>query len=374
MRDTGFCGSVIDLTIWEGSRLEANCIFRFGVIQRAMEIMLWFRISKRFGEEWGTMKSILALVLGIFSASQSAQPGQSATPISDTRTLLKIWEAIPDLFTIARVQAQDKGDDVHALQKALEQEYRAGKKTFKLTTNYRHQDQCSTKEHHLGAADFLAVDSKGENVKFTRMGLHEIEAHGAAFPPAIAAFLRKLPDPSSDTADLADPSGLKLVEFPGSLKLEHNVKDAYGETAKKDPRWTVSKDLRFTPPARAVLKDGPGGRYFQVQALLSNPTARAIKVYGWQVNASNPLSLAPIEDANLKRKPPDPNQPPLPPPVPLPPMGITIPPKTTVRFSDGVHLYEYDFKGGAPAKLKWSFHYWQSTVAEGTLEVTLPGR
>lgn len=336
------------------------------------------------------MRSIFALLLGIFSASQTAQsaqptqPAQPTTPPSDTRTLLEKWEAIPDLFTIARVQAQSQGADVHALQKALEKEYRAGKKAFRLTTNYRHQDQCSTKEHMLGAADFLAVNPKGESVKFTRMGLHEIEAHGAAFPAAVAAFLRKLPDsliasdaaalsPATDTADLADPSGLKLVEFPGSLKLEHNVKDAYGETGKKDPRWEVSKDLKFTPPSRAVLKDGPGGRYFQVQVLLSNPTARAIKVYGWQVNVSNPLRLAPVEDANLKRKPPDPDMPLLPPPVPLPPMGITIPPKTTVRFSDGVYLDEFDFKGGAPAKLEWSFHYWKSTVAEGSLEVTLPG-
>ena len=320
------------------------------------------------------MKSILALLFGLLGASQAAPPAHPGAPQPDTQSLLKKWEAIPDLFTIARVQAQSQGADVHALQKALEKEYRAGKKPFKTTTNYRHQDRCSTKEHELGAADFLAVNPKGESVKFTRMGLHEIEAHGAAFPAGIAAFLRKLPDPApaSDTADLADRSGLKLVEFPGSLKLEHNVKDAYGETGKKDPRWEVSKDLKFTPPARAVLMDGPGGRYFQVQALLSNPTARAIKVYGWQVNVSNPLRLAPVEDANLRRKPPDPDMPPLPPPVPLPPMGITIPPKTTVRFSDGVHLDDYDFKGGAPAKLEWSFHYWRSTVAQGTLEVTLP--
>ena len=261
------------------------------------------------------MKSILALLFGLLGASQAAPPAQPATPQPDTQSLLKKWETIPDLFTIARVQAQSQGADVHAIQEALEKEYRAGKKPFKTTTNYRHQDRCSTKEHALGAADFLAVNPKGESVKFTRMRLHEIEAHGAAFPADIAAFLRKLPDPdpshdpASDTADLADPSGLKLVEFPGSLKLEHNVKDAYGETGKKDPRWEVSKDLKFTPPARAVLKDGPGGRYFQVQVLLSNPTARAIKVYGWQVNVSNPLHLAPVEDANLKRKPPDPNNP-----------------------------------------------------------------
>jgi hypothetical protein len=111
---------------------------------------------------------------------------------------------------------------------------------------------------------------------------------------------------------------------------------------------------------------------FRVQALLSNPTASAIKVYGWQVNTTNPLRLAPVEDANLKLKPPDPNIPPQPPPVPLPPMGITIPPRTTVRFSAQAYLGDYDFKGGAPAKLEWSFHYWQSTVAQGTLEVTLP--
>lgn len=217
------------------------------------------------------------------------------------------------------------------------------------------------------------------------MGLHEIEAHGAAFPAGVAAFLRKLPDslialdatphsPAPDTADLTDSSGLKLVEFPGSLKLEHNVKDAYGESGKKDPRWAVSKDLKFTPPGQAVLSDGPGGKYFRVQALLSNPTARAIKVYGWQVNATNPLRLAPVEEANFKTKPPDPNLPPIPPPVPLPPMGITIPPKTTVRFSAGVRLDDYDFRGGAPAKLEWSFHYWQSTVAQGNLDVTLPKR
>lgn len=335
------------------------------------------------------MKSILALLIGMFgtphSAPSVAPPAKPGAPTPDTRTLLKKWEAIPDLFVIARVQAQSQGADVHALQKALEKEFRAGKKPFKTTTNYRHQDRCSTKEHELGAADFLAVNPKGESVKFTRMGLHEIEAHGAAFPAGVAAFLRKLPDslivpdapahpPAPDTVDLADPSGLNLVDFPGSLELEENVKDAYGETGKKDPRWEVSKDLKLTPPSRAVLKDGPGGKYFKVQSLLSNPTARAIKVYGWQVNASNPLCLAPVEDANLKRKPPDPNIPLQPPPVPLPPMGITIPPKTTVRFSASVRLEDYDFKGGSPAKLEWSFHYWRSTVAQGTLDVTLPKR
>jgi hypothetical protein len=334
--------------------------------------------------------SIMILLFGVMNASQPPQPSQPSQPPQPPRSqaapqprpeaqpLLKKLAALPDLLFLSRDQA--KGGDAYALQKKLEREYRAGKKAFKITVLFRHLEQCSTKEHQFGAAEILMVSPKGESVKLGGKVLHEIEAHGSAFPDDIAAFLRKLPDPSHDpdpdpdSADLADPSGLKLVEFPGSLKLEHNVKDAYAETGKKDPRWEVSKDLQFTPPSRAVLKDGPGGRYFQVQVLLSNPTARAIKVYGWQVNVSNPLRLAPVEDANLKRKPPDPNKPPQPPPVPLPPMGITIPPKTTVRFSDGVRLDDYDFKSGAPAKLEWSFHYWKSTVAEGTLDVTLPKR
>lgn len=337
------------------------------------------------------MKSILALLIGMLGASQSAQAAQPAQP--DTRQLLKKWHAVPDLLVLARALAKD--GDFYALQKDLEKEYRSGKKIFKITTNFRHQDKCSTQEHEFGAAEILLVNPKGESIKFTRTALHEIEAHGATFPAAIAVFLRNLPDPvpapatgaatpsaapstastpAAGHAELADPSGLKLVEFPGSLELEYDVKDAYGESGKKDPRWAVSKDLKFTPPNQAVLVDGPGGLSFRVQALLSNPTARAIKVYGWQVNATNPLRLAPIEDANFKTKPPDPNLPPIPPPVPLPPMGITIPPKTTVRFSAGVRLDDYDFKGGAPAKLEWSFHYWQATVAQGTLDVTLPKR
>jgi hypothetical protein len=317
------------------------------------------------------MKSILALLLGMFTAAQSAPPPKPAPPQPDTQSLLKKWEGIPDLFAIARVQAQSPGADVYTLQKVLEKEYREGKKTFKITTHFRHQDQCSTKEHEIGAADILVVNPKGESVKFTRMGLHEIEAHGAAFPAAVAAFLRKLPDPVSAPTDLSDPFGLKLVDFPGSLELEYDVKDAYGESGKPDPRWAVAKDLKFTAPTQAVLMDGPGGKYFRIQALLSNPTARAIKVFGWQVNAGNPLHLAPVEGANLKRKPPDPNQPPIPPPVPLPPMGITIPPKTTVRFSAQTYLGDFDFKEGAPAKLEWRFHYWKATAAQGTLEVTL---
>lgn len=296
----------------------------------------------------------------MFSASQSAQAAQSEP--TDTRQLLKKWHAVPDLLALAREQA--KGADFYSLQKVLEKEYRSGKKAFKITTNFRHQDRCSTKEHAFGAAEILLVNPEGESIKFTRAALHEIEAHGASFPAALAVFLRNLPD----------PSGLKLVEFPGTLELEYNVKDAYGESGTNDPRWAVSKDLNFTPPGQAVLGDGPGGAYFRVQVLLSNPTARAIKIYCWQVNASNPLFLAPVEEADLKRKPPDPDSPMPPRQAPRPPMGITIPPKTTVRFSAQFHLGDFDFKSGAPAKLEWTFHFWKSTAAQGTVDVTLPKR
>lgn len=124
----------------------------------------------------------------------TAEAGKSPVPArrQDTQSLLKKWESIPDLLQIAREQA--KGGDAYALQSRLEAEYSAGKKLFRITTVFRHMDECATKEHRFAATTLFVVNPKGESVEMTGVDLHEVEVHHGAFPPEIAAFLRNLPE------------------------------------------------------------------------------------------------------------------------------------------------------------------------------------
>lgn len=124
----------------------------------------------------------------------TAEAGKSPAPAGrqDTQTLLKKWQSIPDLLLMAREQA--KGGDAYALQSRLEAEYSAGKKLFRITTVFRHMDECATKEHRFAATTLFAVNPKGESVEMTGMDLHNVEVHQAAFPAGVAAFLRNLPE------------------------------------------------------------------------------------------------------------------------------------------------------------------------------------
>lgn len=124
----------------------------------------------------------------------AAEAGESPTPARrpDTQALLKKWASIPDLVLMARELA--KGGDAYAMQKKLEAEYSAGRKLFRITTVYRHMDECATKEHRFAATTLFAVNQKGESVEMTGMDLHDVEVHQAAFPAEVAAFLRNLPE------------------------------------------------------------------------------------------------------------------------------------------------------------------------------------
>jgi hypothetical protein len=320
----------------------------------------------------------MILLFGVMNASQPPQPSQPPRPQSapqprpEVQPLLKQLAALPDLLFLARDQA--KGGDAYALQKKLEREYRAAKKPFKITVVYRHLERCSTKEHQFGAAEILIVNPKGDSVKLDGMARHESEAHGAAFPAAVAAFLRNLPD--TQAAATAPASGLAIVEFPGSISIERDIPDAYADLPKSDSRWAVPKALRFSPPSQVSVGDGPDGP-IRIEAWLSNPTAHPVKAVLWQVGHDDPFHLGLIEDALLKRKPPDPDMPPQPPPVipvPLPPIRITVPAKTAIRFVSEMYLAGYDFKSGGAAKAEWSFHYWKAPEERGTLAFTLPKR
>jgi hypothetical protein len=295
----------------------------------------------------------LILLLAATGLSGSAK-FQGETPV-----LLRDWQSLPDLFELARLKMKD--GDVYREQARLEKEYRAKHLPFRTTTNFRHQVSCSTKEHMSGAAEFHLVNTKGETVIITRQALHEVEQHGADFPPKVAAFLREL-SPALPHADLA------MVAFPGPIAVEEDVPGAYDEAPLHDPRWEVAKELQFVAPTHAVVTHGLRGNV-TVKAMLANPTARPISVVLWQAQSLNPLYIQIVEDHFVKRRPPNPNAPPMPPPMPLPPMRIVVPPKTRIVFQAEVDLSEYAITKAAPLTLQWSFHYWKAPSERGILVV-----
>jgi hypothetical protein len=220
---------------------------------------------------------------------------------------------------------------------------------------------CSTKEHWSGAAEFHLVNSKGESVTTTREALHEVEQHGADFPPKVAAFLREIAPPLPH-ADLA------VVAFPGPIAVEEDVHGAYDESPPHDPRWEVPKALQFVAPTQAVVTRGLLGKV-TVKAMLANPTAHPIPVVLWQAQNLNPLYIQLVEDHFVKRKPPNPSAPPMPPPVPLPPIRIVVPSKTRIVFQAEIDLSEYAITEAAPLTLQWSFNYWKAPPERGMLVV-----
>ena len=124
-------------------------------------------------------------------------------PGAETRALLARWNSLPDLNLLARQQA-GKGDS-HALLSRLAKEPRRGKRACRRATIFRHQEACSTGEHPFAASDILAVGPRGDSVETSALAIHEAEAHGAALPAEVAAFLAE-PTPSSSTTWREGPS------------------------------------------------------------------------------------------------------------------------------------------------------------------------
>ena len=283
--------------------------------EKTLSIWLRTRNVGRIKAVWPINASLIFL-LAATGLSGSAK-SQGETPV-----LLKDWQSLPDLFELARLKMKD--GDVYREQARIEKEYRAKHLPFRTTRNFRHQVSCSTKEHWSGAAEFHLVNSKGETLTITREDLHEVEQHGADFPPKVAAFLREL-SPALPHADLA------LVAFPGPIAVEEDVHGAYDEAPPHDPRWEVAKELQFVAPTQAVVTRGPLGNV-SIKAMLANPTAHPIPVVLWQAESLNPLYVQVVEDHFVKRKPPNANTPPMPPPVPLPPIRIAVPPRHASSF------------------------------------------
>lgn len=320
--------------------------------ESTLSIWLRRRNAGRINAVWPINASLIFL-LAATGLSGSAK-SQGETPV-----LLRDWQSLPDLFELARLKMKD--GDVYREQARLEKEYRAKHLPFRTTTNFRHQVSCSTKEHWAGAADFHLVNSNGETVTITRKDLHEVEQHGADFPPKVAAFLRGL-SPALPHADLA------LVAFPGPIAVEEDVHGAYDEAPPHDPRWEVPKALKFVAPTQAVVTRGLQGNA-TIKATLANPTTHPIPVVLWQAQSLNPLYLQLVEDPFVKRKPPNPNDPPMPPPAPLPPIRIVVPPKTRIVFQAEVDLSAFAITEAAPLTLQWTFHYWKAPPERGTLVV-----
>lgn len=143
----------------------------------------------RFG-----LKAGLLLTTAILACRQpapaAAAPAKVLKEKMDTQSLLKKWAGIPDLLLVAREQA--KGGDAYALLPKLEKEYRDGKKPFRLTTLFRHLEQCANGEHSFAASTILIVNAKGDSVKTTGLAMHEVVEHHAEIPKEISSFLKGL--------------------------------------------------------------------------------------------------------------------------------------------------------------------------------------
>lgn len=223
------------------------------------------------------------------------------------------------------------------------------------------------------------------------MVLHDAQEHQAFFPSDIAAFLMAMPDPAPTPIPSTQPnpptslplptlpiptiaSGLAIADFPGSITIERDIPDAYADIPKSDARWAVPKALRFSPPSQVAVGGDPYGP-IRIEAWISNPTAKPIKLALWQVGHDIPFHLGFVEDEIVKREPPDSDMPPQPPPVipvPLPPIRITVPAKTAIRFQAQKYLAGFVFKSGGAGKLDWSFHFWKAPEEKGSLAFKLP--
>lgn len=303
-------------------------------------------------------RSLLMAALACLGGLTTAQAfARNPKVPMDSEAWLRKWSRLPDLLTLARERAQ--GGDAYALLPKLEAEYRQAGKPFQKTTVFRSQEQCKSGEHTFTRTTLDLVDAKGATVKTTGLIRHEIEQHKAPFPADLAAFLGNLPIPA--------PS-LAILDFPGDLTVESEVKAAYDDAPEGDARWAVPTGLELKPPANAEAV--PGG--FRVVVGLANTTDRPMPVALWQVGGRNPIHAQLAPTADVKRKPAPTGGPITPPPVPLPPFRVTLPPMTEVRFATQVDLADYAFKPGANASLEWTFHFWKAPEVKRTLPVALP--
>jgi hypothetical protein len=139
----------------------------------------------------------LAVLTGLLACQAAPAAALSPRPPMDKQALLKKWTAVPDLLFLAREQAKD--GDAYALLKTMEAEYRRDKKVFQITTLFRSKEGCKSGEHEFTRATIAIVNPKGERFETTGLLRHEIEVHHADFPPALADFLKPMPDSASAT-------------------------------------------------------------------------------------------------------------------------------------------------------------------------------
>jgi hypothetical protein len=130
-------------------------------------------------------------------AIQVLDPAKTGGTLSQSDTtslqaLLARYDRLPDLREIARAS----GKDLYTEQERLAREHDALKKPYRLTMPYRNPGgPCKSGAHTVAMMKHTLVNpAHNERVELWEMEMHEAREHGAALPPAAAAWLARLKD------------------------------------------------------------------------------------------------------------------------------------------------------------------------------------
>jgi hypothetical protein len=108
-----------------------------------------------------------------------------------TNDLLTMFHALPHTLVLAR--GRDAEGDFYAMQKHIEEEYRAEHRAFVSSMPYRRQVTCVLCMKNFGAVVHKVVNAEGENIQIKDLAIHQAIEHQKPFTRRVAAFLDKLP-------------------------------------------------------------------------------------------------------------------------------------------------------------------------------------
>lgn len=108
-----------------------------------------------------------------------------------TRMQLERYFRLPDLLNIAR---ESGTKDLYAEQERLAREHDTQKRPYRLSMPYRNPGRpCQSGTHVVATVKYSLVNPvRNEKAELWEAELHEAQAHGAALPAPVAAFLERL--------------------------------------------------------------------------------------------------------------------------------------------------------------------------------------
>lgn len=187
------------------------------------------------------LKRILGIVFR--AVAQQGREELAAVPANRNKPggpsmLIERLRQLPDLLDVAVAR---KTLDRYAELERLKQEYDAAQKPYRFSMPYRNPGHaCKSGEHHVAMIKHTLVNpARKERVELWEAEWHEAEAHGAALPEAVAAFLRHL---ASESIPAVPPMPEKLSFRFNTVQL---VKNGGTMTLTIFPVW---RDAQREPP------------------------------------------------------------------------------------------------------------------------------